>query len=132
MQFAILVPVLGLLSYSFPTDGKSIGRRANPVARKSPQYPQPFSQELPIPSTKKPTASYTDPDSGVPIDFYEVEIKPFKKKLFPNLGDANFVGYDGMFPGPTIKVEKGRQSVVRFVNHGNRAANTHLHGSFSE
>jgi bilirubin oxidase len=41
------------------------------------------------------------------------------------------VGYDGISPGPTFKMTQGREAVVRFINHGDRANSVHLHGSFS-
>ena len=99
--------------------------------RRSPAYKQPFKFPLPIPRVKSPLATYTDPATGTPIDFYEVKITPFKKRFFPDLQDANLVGYDGMFPGPMFQVERGRETVVRFVNQGFRPTSIHLHGSYT-
>jgi bilirubin oxidase len=39
------------------------------------------------------------------------------------------IGYDGMFPGPTIVVPRGTESVVRFMNRGDRPNSVHIHGS---
>ena len=39
------------------------------------------------------------------------------------------MGYDGMFPGPTFKIQRGRESLVRFVNEYNRPSSVHLYGS---
>jgi bilirubin oxidase len=102
------------------------------LPRISPPYPQAFQNSLPIPPIKAPLMTYVDPATGTPIDFYEVTIKPFKKNFFPGLKDADLVGYDGMFPGPMFKVERGRETLVRFVNKGIRPASVHLHGSFSK
>lgn len=100
--------------------------------RLSPQYHHAFHSPLPIPQIKKPSASYTNPDNHIPIDFYELESKPFTHKFFPNLhGASDLLGYDGTFPGPTIRVEKGKQTVVRVVNKGQDQMNLHLHGSYS-
>lgn len=100
--------------------------------RISPQYRFAFQNPLSIPQVKEPLASYTNPQNQVPIDFYEIESKPFTHKFFPNLpGASNLLGYDGTFPGPTIRVQKGRQTVVRIVNKGQDQMNLHLHGSYS-
>jgi bilirubin oxidase len=37
----------------------------------------------------------------------------------------------GMAPGPTFMVNKGREAVVRFINHSDRTNSVHLHGSYS-
>jgi hypothetical protein len=34
------------------------------------------------------------------------------------LKKARLVGYDGVSPGPTFRMTKGRESVVRFKNYG--------------
>jgi bilirubin oxidase len=102
------------------------------LPRVSPPYPHAFQHPLPIPPIKAPLMTYVNPATGTPIDFYEVTITPFTKTFFPGLKDANLLGYDGMFPGPMFKVEKGRETMVRFVNKGLRPASVHLHGSFSE
>lgn len=36
-----------------------------------------------------------------------------------------------MAPGPTFKVKKGTEAVVRFINHGEKPNAVHLHGSYS-
>jgi bilirubin oxidase len=100
--------------------------------RLSPPYRFAFQIPLPIPEVRKPVASYKNPENRVPIDFYEIESRPFTHKYFPNLpGESSLLGYDGTFPGPTIRVEKGRQTVVRVVNQGQEPMNLHLHGSYS-
>jgi len=98
----------------------------------SPVYNHFYQFPLPVPPTKTPKATYTNPTTGVPIDYYEIEIKPYEQQVYPGLKPARGVGYDGMSPGPTFKVEKGRESVVRFINRaGDRASAVHLHGSYS-
>jgi bilirubin oxidase len=100
--------------------------------RRSPALPSSFSGPLPIPQVKTPLTSYTNPETGVPIDFYELHVREFGRKFFPNLGNGTAIGYDGVFPGPTFRVEQGRETVVRVVNHAKRTVNFHLHGSYSE
>lgn len=114
---------LGLcyLSFVFPAAFAQIPRR-------SPPYDYTFAFPLPIPPTKEPLTTYTNPTTGIPIDFYEIDIKPFTRQHFPNLQPAHLVGYDGIAPGPTFRVRKGRESVVRFINHGTLQSAAHLHG----
>lgn len=69
--------------------------------------------------------------TGIPIDFYEITIKPLQAQIYPNLGKTSLVGYDGIVPGPTFKIVKGRETLVRFVNAYDRPSAIHLHGSFS-
>ncbi|KAF8460523.1 Cupredoxin [Kalaharituber pfeilii] len=94
----------------------------------SPTYSDKFSIELPIPPVLQPLTSYT-PTRGNPIDFYEVSITPFKKQLWPGLEATKLVGYNGIYPGPTIKATRGREIVLRVVNQGDANAAVHLHGS---
>ncbi|KAL7271847.1 hypothetical protein RUND412_005363 [Rhizina undulata] len=99
--------------------------------RRSPAYNHDFEFPLPIIPVKQPSATYTNPETGVPIDFYEVKIQSFTRNLFPDLGNASLIGYDGIVPGPTFKVERGRETLVRFVNEADRSMSVHLHGSYT-
>jgi bilirubin oxidase len=99
--------------------------------RRSPPLPNSFAERLQVPSVKTPLASYTNPSTGVPIDFYELRVRDFNRRFYPNLPNGTAIGYDGAFPGPTFRVERGRETVVRVVNHANRTVNLHLHGSYS-
>lgn len=58
-----------------------------------------------------------------------MEIRPFTHQIFPNLQPARLVGYNGSSPGPTIIVPRGTETVVRFLNNGDRENSVHLHGS---
>jgi bilirubin oxidase len=110
----------------------TLAETAAPFARISPQYQNAFQQPLRISPVKKPLTSYTNPTTGGTIDFYEVQVKEFKHKFFPDLpGSSDLIGYDGSYPGPTFRVEKGRETVVRFVNKASQKMNVHLHGSYS-
>jgi bilirubin oxidase len=77
------------------------------------------------------SSTYTDRKTNTKIEFYEVKIREFSKKLFPDLGEATLIGYDGIAPGPTFRVKKGTETVVRFVNEYYRESAVHLHGSYS-
>jgi bilirubin oxidase len=71
----------------------------------------------------------TNPVTGQPIDYYEVNILPFTQQVYPGKGPASLTGYDGVSPGPTFLVEKGRETVVRFTNNVTLDTSVHLHGS---
>jgi len=111
------------------------------ASRISPSLARPFTVKLPIPVIKRPLTTYRDPQTNSQIDFYEVKITPFTKKLFPDIAGpgATLVGYDGTEPGPTFLIAKGIETLVRVVNDnlgsnggGNgRSSALHLHGSYS-
>lgn len=96
----------------------------------SPVYKDLFQYPMPIAPIKNKTDTFTFPN-GPPIDYYEVDIKPFEQQVYPNLGKTRLVGYDGMAPGPTFMMKKGREAVVRFINRSDRPNSVHLHGSYS-
>ncbi|KAF2269945.1 Cupredoxin [Lojkania enalia] len=97
----------------------------------SPEYKWFFQYPLPIPSIKTPTYTYSNYSTGATIDYYEVEIKPFKAQIYPNLPATDMVGYDGCSPGPMFVVQQGREVVTRFTNNGPSASSVHLHGSYN-
>jgi bilirubin oxidase len=70
-----------------------------------------------------------NPVTNKEIWYYELDIKPYTQQVYPGKKPARLVGYNGTSPGPTIIVPRGVESVVRFVNHGDRESSVHLHGS---
>ncbi|KAJ4415048.1 hypothetical protein N0V82_007564 [Gnomoniopsis sp. IMI 355080] len=98
----------------------------------SPPYTDLFAIPLPISPIKEPKFNTTDPLTGRPINYYEIEIKSFSKNFYPDLGNATLVGYDGLSPGPTFVMERGVQSIVRFINNAELPNSVHLHGSYSK
>lgn len=76
-------------------------------------------------------SSYLNSTTGQYIDYYEIEVKPFEQQVYPGLKKAQLVGYDGISPGPTFRMERNREAVVRFVNRGEKDLSVHLHGSYS-
>lgn len=96
----------------------------------SPEYKQIFQVPLPeVPD--KECRQETNPKTGKAIRFCDITVKPFEHQVYPGLKKAQLVGYDGISPGPTIRAEKGVETVVRFRNHGTKALSVHLHGSYS-
>jgi FtsP/CotA-like multicopper oxidase with cupredoxin domain len=102
----------------------------NVQKQKSPEFLNAFQLPLTIPAIKEPLTTYINPDNGVPIDYYELEAKESQHSFYPNLGNASIFGFDGTFMGPTFRVQKGHESVVRLINKSTRKTNLHLHGSF--
>ncbi|KAK3695700.1 Cupredoxin [Podospora appendiculata] len=97
----------------------------------SPVYNYLYQFPLPIPPVKVPTATIINPVTNNPIDYYEITINQFSANVYPNKGNATLVGYDGISPGPTFLMERGREAVVRFINNATMDNSVHLHGSYS-
>lgn len=91
------------------------------------------SEYLSLGSGSKPNwrSTYKNTTTGNEIDFYEVDVKPFEQQVYKGKKPARLVGYDGISPGPTFRMTKGREAVVRFKNHGDKDLSVHLHGSYS-
>jgi FtsP/CotA-like multicopper oxidase with cupredoxin domain len=73
------------------------------------------------------------------VDHFELAMRRTRAQVLPGL-TATAYGYNGHVPGPTVKVRRGRRSVIRFRNHlpaNNPVSGTefttsvHLHGSGS-
>lgn len=80
-----------------------------------------FQHQLPIPPVLAPTRRDAD------ADYYDITQRPGITSLVP--GDATTVwGYDGLWPGPTIRARRNRAVVVRQVNALDVATVVHLHG----
>lgn len=97
----------------------------------SPEYKEFYQHPLPFPPDKVPKYTYKNQTTGAEIDYYEVDVHTFEQQVYTGLKPATLVGYDGISPGPTFRMTRGREAVVRFVNHGVRDISIHLHGSYS-
>ncbi len=95
----------------------------------SPVYNYIFTFPLPIPGRMTRQSTYTNSTTGQRIDFYNINIKKFQRQIYPNLGPANLVGYEGTYPGPSFRIQRGVETVVRFNNGNDRPSVIHLHGS---
>jgi spore coat protein A len=82
---------------------------------------EPFQADLQIPPTLVPVSSTATEDR------YEIAIREGRAEIIP--GELTPVyGYDGIYPGPTIRARKGRTAVVRVTNALSFNQNVHLHG----
>ncbi|HZD94996.1 MAG TPA: multicopper oxidase domain-containing protein, partial [Candidatus Sulfotelmatobacter sp.] len=114
----------------------------------------PFVQALPIPPVlaqttlnpapmlsanlaagEAPRADHQRWQEFLPQQTYEMTLKPALHTFHPDLGQTYVWGYNGIYPGPTIRNRYGIPVVVRFhndlpVDHtgfGSNTHTTHLH-----
>ena len=127
---------LGLFSSAaLMLPAERLARAKLAVADRMPtsRLPKPFTVPFGTPPVLEPTlrASATD--------YYNIVQKQAGVEILPGY-TTQIWGYNGITPGPTIKVQRGRKSVVRQVNNlpdvhptlrYNVWTSTHLHGSAS-
>jgi spore coat protein A len=81
-----------------------------------------FVLQLPIPPTLRPTSS------DATTDFYDLEARPGSTQMRSSGNRTPILGYNGVFPGPTIVATKGRRAVVRQRNGLTVNTTVHNHG----
>jgi FtsP/CotA-like multicopper oxidase with cupredoxin domain len=81
-----------------------------------------FQVPLPIPPVLRPTRM--DADS----DYYEIRQRENRVEIFPGAMTTVW-GYEGLFPGPTIKARRDRRVVLRHTNELSHHTVAHLHGA---
>ncbi|MGH2458883.1 MAG: multicopper oxidase family protein [Chloroflexota bacterium] len=86
----------------------------------SPRVPQ-FALPLAIPPVIRPARSTAT------TDFYEVTQREARVEIIPGL-KTTIWGYNGMFPGPTFRVRRGREIVVKQTNLLPDGVVVHQHG----
>ncbi|KAK3112566.1 hypothetical protein LTR53_011038 [Teratosphaeriaceae sp. CCFEE 6253] len=118
---------IGLASIS---SANALGRwRGAGQSAGSPAYNYMFKYPLPVPEVAQP--DYTEVFNGRTVQFYSCVIEPFTKQVYPNLGPAHMTGYNGTSPGPTYKIPRGTETIIRYLNKGEVSAAVHLHGSYT-
>ena len=83
----------------------------------------PFRAELPIMPELAPVVR----ERGV--DVYDVDIREGLAEILPGF-QTPIYGYEGIYPGPTIRARKGRAAIVRQTNRLTFDSNVHLHGGY--
>ncbi len=81
-----------------------------------------FELPLNIPPVAQPSG--TDA-AGRPI--YEIVQQNASVEIIPGL-QTGILGYQGITPGPTIRVDANQEVIVRQINNTNVRTTTHLHG----
>ena len=84
---------------------------------------EPFQRDLPIVPTLLPVNSTRTQDN------YEIAIREGMAEILPGF-QTPIYGYEGIYPGPTIRARKGRKIVVRQRNTLPFESNVHLHGGY--
>ena len=84
-----------------------------------------FSQPLRVPPILSPVRM------DATTDYYEITQKESDIEFMQGFR-TRIWGYEGMFPGPTIKARRGRAAVVRQTNRLRGETVVHLHGGVTE
>lgn len=83
--------------------------------------PAAFHVALPLLPVLTPTST------DATTDYYDITMQVGTKEIIP--GKLTTIwGYNGMYPGPTIKARSGRRTVVRQLNNLQESMSVHLHG----
>jgi spore coat protein A, manganese oxidase len=103
----------------------SLGRRravTSAAVRAQGRSPfAPFRRDLPrIPTLLPERRTRTQ-------DVYELTIRDGMAEVLPGF-ETPIYGYDGVYPGPTIRARRGREVVIRQRNALSFESNVHLHG----
>ncbi len=88
------------------------------LLRSEVPLPQPFSRPLVVPPIAEPS---------IGSDGYRITARVAKAEIIPGL-QTEIWGYDGCFPGPTIRARSGRGVTVDVVNELPVPTVVHLHG----
>jgi FtsP/CotA-like multicopper oxidase with cupredoxin domain len=111
---------------------------ATPTAALAPaDMPVPFRMPFATPPVLRPRAITRAADGGL-IEHYTVIERPGTVNILPRGLRTTFWGYNGITPGPTVKVRHDRRSVLRVRNmlpprnpllDYESTTSVHLHGS---
>jgi spore coat protein A, manganese oxidase len=98
------------------------GEVTSAALRAQAQSPfQPFRRDLPrLPNLRPVQRTRTR-------DIYDITMREATAEILPGF-QTPIYGYDGIYPGPTIRARTGREVVVRQHNALGFEANVHLHG----
>jgi FtsP/CotA-like multicopper oxidase with cupredoxin domain len=83
-----------------------------------------FRVPLPIPPVLSPVRA------DATTDYYELAHREAWVEILPGVR-TRIRGYNGIFPGPTIRARRGRATVVTHTNHLDVPTVAHLHGGIT-
>ncbi|KAB8315675.1 multicopper oxidase family protein [Tolypothrix campylonemoides VB511288] len=101
-----------------------VGLQYRGYAQRTDERAEPFTLGFRTPPVLSPVRS----DSTT--DYYQITLQRASVQILPGR-TTEIWGYNGTFPGPTIKQRQNRQSVVRFINNVGVPTSAHLHGMAS-
>ena len=86
----------------------------------------PFARDLPVPPVAEPVSTAGG------VDAYEITMRPGSMQILEG-EPTEVLGYDGIFPGPTIRARRGRPVTVLQRNQlaNGEDAVVHLHGGIN-
>lgn len=96
-------------------------RELPPILVPNVTAPTAFAVPLPIIPTLAPTSS------NATTDFYDITMQVGQKEILPGTVTTIW-GYNGQYPGPTIRAQRDRRTIVRQVNNLQESTVVHLHG----
>jgi spore coat protein A, manganese oxidase len=111
---------------TLPTAGTSSRRRVVTSAAMRAQARSvftPFRRDLPLVPELLPVRRTRR------RDIYELSIREGLAEVLPGF-QTPIYGYDGVYPGPTIRARKGRTAVITQHNALDFESNVHLHGGY--
>ena len=76
--------------------------------------PRPFRNGFVRPPVLRPDRTARDRD-GVLTDYFTISERGRRARILPTMATAIW-GYNGISPGPTIKIRRGRRAVFRVIN----------------
>jgi len=109
-----------VLTALFPSKARSAVKhhhRTPPQDNTAARMLRKFVDALSVPSTIAPSGTL----NGAP--FYDVRMKPLRKKLHRDLPATSLWGYNGEYPPPTFEVRRGHPIAVKW---GNDLPGTHF------
>ena len=119
---ALRLGLLGGAALALPAGfGAARSARGEPLAAAS----TPFEAQLVVPPVLKPVRKTAS------TDFYRVVMRESEARIVPGQPTPIW-GYDGVYPGPTIRARKGRRTVVNYVNNLPEDMVVHLHGAYAD
>jgi FtsP/CotA-like multicopper oxidase with cupredoxin domain len=111
--------ILGSAALMLPLERVARTARGRPLE----VLPAPFKATLPIPPVLEPVRRSAD------TDFYEITAREAIARILPGL-ETPIWGYNGLFPGPTLRIRSGRKFVVRHRNALPVPTSVHTHGAY--
>lgn len=110
--------------YSFDRLGLRLRPSGRPTAARAAELSGPFAPfevDLPILPVLDPVERTDDGER------YELAIRDGVAEILPGF-ETPITGYDGRFPGPTIRARQGRRAEVRVASEVSAETSVHLHG----
>ncbi len=75
-----------------------------------------------------PPAPLAPTSSDATTDYYNITMAPSTAQLLPTGPVTNLWTYNGTWPGPTLRVKRGRQAQVTYTNNLSQVTSIHNHG----